>query len=82
MVNKLSNWEDTIVALATPPGIGAIAIIRLSGDKAIDIINKLFPSKDLSVKPSHTIHVGLIKVDKNAIDEVVVSLFKKYLVFC
>ena len=76
MVNKLSNWEDTIVALATPPGIGAIAIIRLSGDKAIDIINKLFPSKDLSVKPSHTIHVGLIKVDKNAIDEVVVSLFK------
>lgn len=76
MVNKLSNWEDTIVALATPPGIGAIAIIRLSGDKAIDIINTLFPSKDLSDKASHTIHVGLIKEDENAIDEVVVSLFK------
>ena len=76
MINKLSNWEDTIVALATPPGIGAIAIIRLSGDKAFDIINTLFPSKDLSAKPSHTIHVGLIKEDENAIDEVVVSLFK------
>ena len=76
MVNKLSNWENTIVALATPPGIGAIAIIRLSGDKAIDIINTLFPSKDLSDKASHTIHVGLIKEDENAIDEVVVSLFK------
>ena len=76
MVNKLSNWADTIVALATPPGIGAIAIIRLSGDKAIDIINTLFPSKDLSDKVSHTIHVGLITVDENAIDEVVISLFK------
>ncbi len=76
MVNKLSNWADTIVALATPPGIGAIAIIRLSGDKAIDIINTLFPSKDLSDKASHTIHVGLITVDENAIDEVVISLFK------
>ena len=76
MTNKLSGWEDTIVALATPPGIGAIGIIRLSGNKAFDIINTLFSSKDLSTKPSHTIHVGLIKEGENAIDEVVVSLFK------
>jgi len=76
MINKLSGWEDTIVALATPPGIGAIGIIRLSGPKSIAIINSLFPSKDLSVKSSHTIHVGLIKEDNNLIDEVVVSLFK------
>jgi tRNA modification GTPase len=76
MINKLSGWEDTIVALATPPGIGAIGIIRLSGDKAIEIINALFPSKDLSEKPSHTIHVGLLKDNENLIDEVVVSLFK------
>ena len=76
MINKLSGWEDTIVALATPPGIGAIAIIRLSGNKAFHIINMLFSSKDLSHKPSHTIHIGLIKEDENAIDEVVVSLFK------
>ncbi len=76
MINKLSGWEDTIVALATPPGIGAIAIIRLSGNKAFNIINTLFSSKDLSHKPSHTIHIGLINEDENAIDEVVVSLFK------
>src|SRR6187549_355422 len=76
MLNKLSGWEDTIVALATPPGIGAIGIIRLSGDKSFDILNSLFPSKDLKEQPSHTIHVGLIKEDQTNIDEVVVSLFK------
>ena len=76
MINKLSGWDDTIVALATPPGIGAIGIIRLSGTKAFVIINNLFPSKDLSVQPSHTLHVGIIKADSNNIDEVVVSLFK------
>jgi tRNA modification GTPase len=45
MQGKLSGWDDTIVALATPPGIGAIGIIRLSGAKAIDIVNELFPIK-------------------------------------
>jgi tRNA modification GTPase len=76
MLNKLSGWEDTIVALATPPGIGAIGIIRLSGDKSFDILNSLFASKDLKEQPSHTIHVGLIKEGLTNIDEVVVSLFK------
>ncbi|WP_367890813.1 hypothetical protein, partial [Ferruginibacter sp.] len=38
MINKLSAWQDTIVALATAPGIGAIGVIRLSGEKAFDII--------------------------------------------
>jgi tRNA modification GTPase len=76
MTNKLSAWQDTIVALATPPGIGAIGVIRLSGEKAFDIINTLFSSKDLSGKASHTIHVGLIKDGDKLIDEVVVSLFK------
>ncbi len=76
MLNKLSGWEDTIVALATPPGVGAIGVIRLSGKKAIDIINNLFPSKDLHKQVSHTIHVGFIKQGDNDIDEVVISLFK------
>jgi tRNA modification GTPase len=76
MTNKLSGWQDTIVALATPPGVGAIGVIRLSGDKAFSIINNLFSSKDLLGKPSHTIHVGLIKDEDKLIDEVVVSLFK------
>jgi tRNA modification GTPase len=76
MFNKLSGWDDTIVALATPPGIGAIGVIRLSGPKSFEIVNSLFPSKDLSKKPSHTIHVGIITNGKENIDEVIVSLFK------
>ncbi len=73
----LSNWDDTIVALATPPGVGAIGIVRLSGPAAFEIINELFPSKDLSKQASHTIHVGFLKEDKSEdIDEVVISLYK------
>ena len=52
----LHDLKDTIVALATPPGAGAIGVIRLSGKEAIDIVNKCFPSKDLQQQPSHTIH--------------------------
>ena len=76
MQGKLSGWDDTIVALATPPGIGAIGIIRLSGAKAIDIVNELFPSKDLSQQASHTIHVGIIKDKEAILDEVVISIYK------
>jgi len=76
MENKLSGWDDTIVAIATPQGIGAIGVIRLSGKSAFHVINELFPSKDLTKQLSHTLHVGLIKEDGTAIDEVVVSLFK------
>jgi len=72
----ISHWDDTIVALATPPGIGAIGVIRLSGNKAITITNELFPSKDLSQQPSHTLHVGFVKDDDTVLDEVVISLFK------
>ncbi|MGN6164450.1 MAG: tRNA uridine-5-carboxymethylaminomethyl(34) synthesis GTPase MnmE [Flavisolibacter sp.] len=73
---KLSGWDDTIVALATPPGVGAIGVIRLSGKKAIDIANALFPSKDLHQQPSHTLHVGYLKNKEKVLDEVVVSLYK------
>jgi tRNA modification GTPase len=73
---SLSGWDDTIVALATPPGIGALGIIRLSGKEAVRVVNNLFPSKDLEAKPSHTLHVGLLKNEDIVLDEVVVSLFK------
>lgn len=73
---RLSGWDDTIVALATPPGIGALGIIRLSGRNSISIINELFPSKDLSAQASHTLHVGYLKSDGRTLDEVVVSLYK------
>ena len=76
MIGKLSGWDDTIVALATPPGIGALGIIRLSGKKSFGIINALFPSKDLIAQPSHTLHVGYLKSNNTLLDEVVVSLFK------
>ena len=76
MANKISGWDDTIVALATPSGIGAIGVIRLSGTKAIEIVNVLFPSKDLGRQNTHTIHVGFIKEDEVYIDEVVVSIYK------
>ena len=72
----ISRWDDTIVALATPSGIGAIGVIRLSGSRSIDIVNELFPSKDLHLQNSHTMHVGFIKEEGADIDEVVVSLYK------
>lgn len=76
MLGKLSGWDDTIVALATPHGIGAIGVIRLSGNKAIEIVNRLFPSKDLQQQQSHTIHVGFLRDGEKVLDEVVLSLFK------
>ncbi|MBW0176831.1 tRNA uridine-5-carboxymethylaminomethyl(34) synthesis GTPase MnmE [Sediminibacterium sp.] len=72
----LSGWDDTIVALATPQGIGAIGVIRVSGKETFTILNQLFPSKDLNVQPSHTIQVGFLKEGEQVLDEVVLSLFK------
>ena len=76
MNNKLSGWDDTIVALATAPGVAAIGVIRLSGKDTFTIVSKLFPSKNISKQESHTIHVGLLKDNIDVIDEVVLSLFK------
>jgi tRNA modification GTPase len=76
MFNKLSGWDDTIIALATPHGIGAIGVIRLSGSNAITIVNELFPSKNLMQQSSHTIHVGLLKEANKVLDEAVIALFK------
>lgn len=76
MLAKSTGWDDTIVALATPPGIGAIGVIRLSGSRAFAIVDSLFPGKDLLAQGSHTIHVGFLHFGGEALDEVVVSLFK------
>jgi len=76
MINALAGWNDTIVALATPPGISALGVIRLTGNKSIEIINTLFPSKNLAEQPSHTLHVGLLKDREKLLDEVVVSVYK------
>lgn len=68
--------QDTIVAPATAPGIGAIAVIRLSGKEAISICQKVFKGKDLSQQASHTIHFGTIMEGDVIVDEVLVSIFK------
>lgn len=67
--------NDTIVAISTTTGVGAISIIRLSGPESIDIINKVF-TKDLSSVDSHTIHYGHIKDKDEIIDEVLVSIMR------
>jgi len=75
MLGKLAGWDDTIVALATPPGIGAIGVIRVSGPDCFRVVGRLFPSKDLGQQPSHTLHVGFLKEGDETLDEVVVSLY-------
>ncbi len=71
------DLNDTIVALATPSGVGAIGVIRLSGKDAIHIVDQLFPGKKLAEQATHTLHFGTIRgADNRIIDEVVVSLFK------
>ncbi|OKS86534.1 tRNA uridine-5-carboxymethylaminomethyl(34) synthesis GTPase MnmE [Mucilaginibacter polytrichastri] len=67
--------NDTIVALATPNGTGAIGIIRLSGPDAVTITQKVFKGKDLSKQASHTIHFGHIVDGEVVLDEVLISLF-------
>ena len=68
--------SDTICALATGGGISAIALLRISGDRSIEIVNKVF-SKNLKKKESHTVHFGNIIIDNKIIDEVVITIFKK-----
>lgn len=71
--------NDTIVALATPSGAGAIAVIRLSGEQAIAIASTLFESKSgkiLAQQKSHTLHLGVIKDGPRTLDEVLLSIFK------
>ncbi|PWK78458.1 tRNA modification GTPase [Mucilaginibacter oryzae] len=71
----MTDNTDTIVALATPNGVGAIAVIRLSGPEAITIANSVFKGKDLTRQASHTIHFGNIADGDLILDEVLVSLF-------
>jgi tRNA modification GTPase len=72
---------DTICALATPQGVGAIGVIRVSGELTFEIVNKIFKGKDLTKVESHTIHFGTIRdytesTEGKIIDEVLLSVFK------
>ena len=71
--------KDTIIALATPSGAGAIAVIRVSGENAISIVGQFFASihgKKLEKQKSHTILLGHIVENTKTYDQVLVSLFK------
>ncbi len=77
MLYNAHDLSDTIVALATAPGTGAIGIIRLSGKEAMSIADQAFFGKNLIKAASHTVHYGSIK-DENGLvlDEVLISIFK------
>lgn len=68
--------QDTICALATANGIGAIGIIRVSGERSFEIVNHIFEGKNLEITESHTVHYGFIKDENEVIDEVMVSIFQ------
>ena len=70
--------DETIIALATPSGMGAISVIRISGSKAISITEKLFKPKGnkiLSKQKSHTVHLGNLMKNNFVLDEVLVTIF-------
>src|SRR6267378_457272 len=71
------SHDDTIVALATAQGIGALAVIRLSGKESIAIAQKVFRGKNLLEQPTHTLHLGSLVDGEKVIDEVMVSIFKE-----
>ena len=80
MENKKTPYtDDTIVALATATGVGAISVIRLSGKEAIELSDKVFKTvsgKPLFEAPSHTVHLGTIKSENQVIDECLATIFK------
>jgi tRNA modification GTPase len=70
----LPDLSSTIVALATPPGVGAIGVIRLSGPRAILVADKIFKGKRLENQPSHTAHFGkIVAEDGRILDEVLIT---------
>ena len=75
MEERRNTMEDTIVAISTTMGVGAISIIRLSGNEALNIASKVF-TKDLTKVQSHTIHYGFIEDGNEKIDEVLVTVMK------
>ncbi len=77
-IKNNSFIEDTIAAIATPSGSGAISVIRVSGSKSFETIDSIFVGKTkLNIAPTHTIHYGkIIDSDGNLVDDVLVSIFQ------
>ncbi len=78
LTEYLQNSEDTIVALATPAGVGAISVIRVSGPKSIEVVDSIFEGNGRIINAkTHTIHYGKIKYANEVIDDVLVSVFRE-----
>ncbi|GAB1449015.1 tRNA uridine-5-carboxymethylaminomethyl(34) synthesis GTPase MnmE [Bacteroidota bacterium] len=71
-----NQFDDSICALATPQGVGAIGVIRVSGKSAISIVNSCFKGKNLEQAEGHTLHFGRFMDEETVLDEVLVSVFK------
>ena len=72
-----STLQETIVALATPPGSGAIGVIRVSGSDAIEVVQTVFEGKNLRLQKGYSVHFGRIcREDGTVVDEVLVNLFR------
>ena len=72
-----NDVKDIIIALSTPPGVGAIGVIRLTGDGCITLVNKQFKGVNLEIKEGHTAHFGkIISVSGHIIDECLVTIFR------
>lgn len=75
--DTLYNPDDTICAISTPPGAGGIAVVRLSGPKALVIADKIWHGKKLADVPSHTVHLGdIVDTDNNILDQAVATVFR------
>ncbi|PSR06125.1 MAG: tRNA uridine-5-carboxymethylaminomethyl(34) synthesis GTPase MnmE, partial [Bacteroidetes bacterium SW_10_40_5] len=71
-----THTEDTIAAIATPAGQGAIGIIRVSGPQAISIVDQLLKSKRLEESETHKAHYGSIRDEGKVLDDVVLTIFR------
>ncbi|HQV78275.1 MAG TPA: tRNA uridine-5-carboxymethylaminomethyl(34) synthesis GTPase MnmE [Chitinophagales bacterium] len=69
------DFNDTIIAIATPLAVGAIGVIRVSGKDTFSIVNEIFKGKNLTNQASHTVHLGKIVENEEVIDEVLISIF-------
>ena len=71
-----NNSNTTIAAIATPEGVGAVGLIRLSGPEAINIADRIFKGKKLSQQKSHSAHLGkILDEQSNTLDEVLATVF-------
>ncbi|MBQ0069170.1 MAG: tRNA uridine-5-carboxymethylaminomethyl(34) synthesis GTPase MnmE, partial [Bacteroidales bacterium] len=77
MINLDPLNQDTICAISTPQGMGGIAVVRVSGSRAFEIVQSRWQGKDLNQCESHTVHLGrIVDTQGNVLDEVVVTLFR------